>query len=290
MKVDSFSLMTKKLPVWLLLATLSGLFGCAQPQQIDLIEREQRRLRNDTSSVQSDVESLRSALADTRANVQQLQRELGAIKAQIEETRYQMGRQIGQSSLQGDQRIKALEDRVAKLDELSKTQGAQLKLREEELNKLREGIQGLPTPPAQGAAPSGAQAELWAGETDAVKRDYEIAWSALEKKDYRLAIQRFKDFLKRYPRSNLADNAQYWIGESYYALREFDQAILEFDAVRRNYPQGEKVPAALLKQGYSFAELGEKVNARLILQEVIEKFPQSPEAIRAKEKLKTLES
>jgi tol-pal system protein YbgF len=290
MKVDSFSLMTEKLPVWLLLATLSGLFGCAQPQQIDLIEREQRRLRNDTSSVQSDVESLRSALADTRANVQQLQRELGAIKAQIEETRYQMGRQIGQSSLQGDQRIKALEDRVAKLDELSKTQGAQLKLREEELNKLREGIQGLPTPPAQGAAPSGAQAELWAGETDAVKRDYEIAWSALEKKDYRLAIQRFKDFLKRYPRSNLADNAQYWIGESYYALREFDQAILEFDAVRRNYPQGEKVPAALLKQGYSFAELGEKVNARLILQEVIEKFPQSPEAMRAKEKLKTLES
>ena len=282
--------MMKKLSVWLLLAALSGLFGCVQPQQIDLIEREQRRLRNDTTKMQSDVESMRSALADTRANVQQLQRELGVIKEKIEETRYQVGRQIGQSSLQGDQRIKALEDRIAKLDEVSKAQDAQLQRREEELNKLRETIQGVQTPPAQGAEPSGAQAEVWAGETDAVKRDYEIAWSALEKKDYRLAIQRFKDFLKRYPRSNLADNAQYWIGESYYALREFDQAILEFDAVRRNYPQGEKVPAALLKQGYSFAELGEKVNARLILQEVIQKYPQSPEAMRAKEKLKTLES
>jgi len=158
------------------------------------------------------------------------------------------------------------------------------------LNKLRETMHGMQPPPGAGSESVGLQAEVWAGETEAVKRDYEIAWSALDKKDYRLAIQRFRDFLKRYPKSNLADNAQYWIGESHYALREFDQAILEFDAVRRKYPQGEKVPAALLKQGYSFAELGEKVNARLILQEVIEKYPQSSEAMKAKQKLKTLES
>ncbi len=81
-----------------------------------------------------------------------------------------------------------------------------------------------------------------------------------------------------------------WLGECHYALREFDQAIIEFDAVRRKYPQGDKVPAALLKQGYAFAELGEKVNARLILQELVEKYPQSSEAAKAKVKLKALES
>lgn len=282
----------KKSLVWLLVVALNGLAACVQPQQIDLIEREQRRLRSDTTNAQSEVESMRTALADTRANLQQLQREFGALKERFEETRYQVGRQIGQSNVQGDQRIKSLEGRVAQLDEALKAQDAQLKLREEEVNKLRETIQGLQPPPAPLAenVGVGAQAEVWAGETETVKRDYEIAWSALDKKDYRLAIQRFKDFLKRYPKSNLADNAQYWIGESYYALREFDRAILEFDAVRRKYPQGEKIPAALLKQGYSFAELGEKVNARLILQEVIEKYPQSPEAMRAKQKLKTLES
>jgi tol-pal system protein YbgF len=96
--------------------------------------------------------------------------------------------------------------------------------------------------------------------------------------------------LKKHPKSGLADNAQYWIGESHYGLREFDQAIVEFDAVRRRYPRGEKVPAALLKQGYAFAELGEKVNARLLLQEVAEKYPESPEAQRAKLRLKSLES
>ena len=98
------------------------------------------------------------------------------------------------------------------------------------------------------------------------------------------------EFTKKYPKSTLADNAQYWIGESYYGLREFDQAIIEFDAVRRRYPQGEKVPAALLKQGYAFAELGEKVNARLLLQEIMEKFPETPEAAEAKMRLKSLES
>jgi tol-pal system protein YbgF len=129
-----------------------------------------------------------------------------------------------------------------------------------------------------------------AAETPAVRRDYEVGWRALEKKDYKVAISQFKDFLKKHPKSRLADNAQYWIGECHYALREFDQAIVEFDAVRRRYPQGDKVPAAVLKQGFAFAELGEKVNARLVLQELVEKYPQSPEASKAKTRLKALES
>ncbi|MEK7342047.1 MAG: tol-pal system protein YbgF, partial [Candidatus Binatota bacterium] len=116
------------------------------------------------------------------------------------------------------------------------------------------------------------------------------AWKLLERKDYRVAIARFKEFIKKHPQSEYADNAQYWIGESHYALREFDQAILEFDAVRRKYPKGDKVPAALLKQGFAFAELGDKVDARLILRELTDKYPQSPEAAKAKQKLKALES
>jgi tol-pal system protein YbgF len=83
---------------------------------------------------------------------------------------------------------------------------------------------------------------------------------------------------------------QYWIGECNYSLKDFGQAIVDFDTVRSKYPQSDKVPAALLKQGFAFAELGEKVNARLVLQEVVEKYPQSPEAARAKQRLKAIES
>lgn len=271
--------------ILLLALALAGASACAQPQQIELLEREQRRMRNDNVSIHNEVESMRSSLADTRANMQQLQREFSALKERIEETRYQVGRQIGQSSRDGDQRVKDLEARVAKLTEGFKAQEGQLKAREDELRELRKSIQqptGLNVP--------AETAEISSAENDTVRRDYETAWRALEKKDYRLAVTRFKEFLQKHPKSRLANNAQYWIGESHYALREFDQAILEFDAVRSRYPQGDKVPAALLKQGFAFAELGEKVNARLILQEVVEKYAQSPEAVQAKQRLKSLES
>lgn len=271
--------------VLLVALVLAGASACAQPQQIELLEREQRRMRNDNVSIHNEVESMRSSLADTRANMQQLQREFSALKERIEETRYQVGRQLGQSSRDGDQRVKDLEARVAKLTEGFKAQEGQLKAREDELRELRKSIQqpaGLNVP--------AETAEISAAENDTIRRDYETAWRALEKKDYRLAVTRFKEFLQKHPKSRLANNAQYWIGESHYALREFDQAILEFDAVRSRYPQGDKVPAALLKQGFAFAELGEKVNARLILQEVVEKYAQSPEAVQAKQRLKSLES
>jgi TolA-binding protein len=88
----------------------------------------------------------------------------------------------------------------------------------------------------------------------------------------------------------LAQSAQYSIGESHLELKEYNNAIIEFDEVRRRYPQTEKVAAALLGQGSAFSELGEKLNARLVLQELLEKYPQSPEAGRAKQRLKALES
>jgi tol-pal system protein YbgF len=263
-----------------------GASACAQPQQIELLEREQRRIRGDHANIHNEVESMRSSLADTRANMQQLQREFSSLKERIEETRYQVGRQIGQSSRDGDQRVKDLEARVAKLTESFKVQEGQLKAREEELRELQKHIR---QPQMAGGAPT-ESTEISAAENESVRSDYEIAWRALEKKDYRLAISRLKEFLQKHPKSKLANNAQYWIGESHYALREFDQAILEFDAVRSRYPQADKVPAALLKQGFAFAELGEKVNARLILQEVVEKYAQSPEAAQAKQKLRALES
>jgi tol-pal system protein YbgF len=271
----------------LLLALFSvGASACAQPQQIELLEREQRRIRSDHASIHNEVESMRSSLADTRANMQQLQREFSSLKERIEETRYQVGRQIGQSSRDGDQRVKDLEARVAKLTESFKVQEGQLKAREEELRELQKHSRQ----PQMAGGASAEATEVSAAENESVRSDYEIAWRALEKKDYRLAISRFKEFLQKHPKSKLANNAQYWIGESHYALREFDQAILEFDAVRSRYPQADKVPAALLKQGFAFAELGEKVNARLILQEVVEKYAQSPEAAQAKQKLRALES
>ena len=261
------------------LSALAGASPCVHPERVEVLEREQRQLKTDNVSQQKQLDSTRATLADTRANLQQVEREISSLKEMIEATRHQVGRQIDNTSREGDQRIKELEARVAKLAEGLKSKEEQLKLREDELKEVRKGLQ-LPA----------ETNEMASAENETIRSDYEVAWRNLEKRDYRSAIARFKDFQKKHPKSNLAVNAQYWIGESHYALREFDQAIVELDAVRSRYPEGDKVPAALLKQAYAFSELGENTNARLLLQEVVEKYAQTPEATQAKQKLKSLES
>ena len=117
---------------------------------------------------------------------------------------------------------------------------------------------------------------------------YKSSKSLLDNGDNEGARKGFGAFLKAFPNSENADNAQFWIADSYYRDKWYEKAILEYQKVIENYSVGNKVPAALLKQGYSFANLGEKGNARLILKELIRKYPGSSEAKIAAEKLGTL--
>lgn len=285
-------LQRKIIPFVFLLAMIGWLSACVNPQQVDLLERDQRRTRADMSKLQNDVDSFRATLADTRANMQQMQRDLSAIKEHIDETRVQVGRQIGQSSRDGDQRVKSLEARLGKLEEEAKSQASMVKSREDESNQLREELKEL-----RDAALAAQQrpivyegfADIALGENEAVRKDYENAWRSYDKRDYQIAANRFRDFIKKNPRSRLAGAASFWLGESHFALKEYEKAIVAYDEVRR-FAHSDKVAAALLRQGLAFAELGEKLNARLVLQELLEKFPQSAEAPRAKQRLKALES
>ena len=278
-----------------------GLGACTAPQQMDLIEREQRRLRaeasavrGETTDIRGEFDRVRASLADTRANLQEMQRDLSALKGKVDELRYLQERQSDQSAREGSQKVRSLEGRLAKMDEELNEQRKLLKGQDEELRGLREAL-GRATEEKKEAKAKGTQGaeslgDKTSAEADPIKNEYEDILRLIDKKDYRPAISRFREFMKRNPNSELSDNAQYWIGECHYALKEFDQAILEFDQVRRKYPKGDKVPAALLKQGFAFAELGDKLDARLILQELIDRYPLSAEATRAKEKLKSLQS
>src|SRR5688572_32648360 len=91
-----------------LLVGVGYLTACVNPQQVELLERDQRRLRGDLTTLQTNIDGMRSSLADTRANIQQMQGDLSAIKERIDQTRVQVGRQIGQTSRDGDQRVKNL--------------------------------------------------------------------------------------------------------------------------------------------------------------------------------------
>jgi tol-pal system protein YbgF len=104
-------------------------------------------------------------------------------------------------------------------------------------------------------------------------------------KNFTGAMETFERFLAQFPDHELADNAQYWMGEIYYARGDWERAILEFDKVVKKYPAGDKVADSLLKQGYSFEKLGDMKTAKILLRRVVEEFPQSETAKRAKERL-----
>ncbi len=120
------------------------------------------------------------------------------------------------------------------------------------------------------------------------RRLYDQAYLDLTRGNYSLAILGFREFLRISPGSDLADNAQYWIGECYYAQRDFNQAIREFLTVEERYPHGDKVPAALLKAAYSFQALEDRAAARRYLNEVLTRFPDSDEAVLARNRLRTI--
>jgi len=94
--------------------------------------------------------------------------------------------------------------------------------------------------------------------------------------------------LKNFPTSDLAGNAQFYLGEVDYAQSNFQGAVTEYDKVIFEYPKGHKVGAAMLKKGMAEAKLGQKASAVRDLREVVRRFPASDEARQASSRLKEL--
>lgn len=114
---------------------------------------------------------------------------------------------------------------------------------------------------------------------------YAAAYELFREAKYDKSREGFENFLKQYPETEFSDNAQFWIAECFYFEKKYEKAIIEYDKVVKNYPEGNKVPFALLKQGLSFEKLGDKASAKLLLQQVIRDFPNTSQSRIARTKL-----
>ena len=114
---------------------------------------------------------------------------------------------------------------------------------------------------------------------------YQAAYTDIAAGRYQLGRESFQTYLKQFPDTEVADNAQYWIGESYYATGEFGPAIEEFQKVVQEYPKGDKVPAAMLKIGLSQGRLKKTADANKTYRALVQRYPKSPEAAMARERL-----
>lgn len=115
---------------------------------------------------------------------------------------------------------------------------------------------------------------------------YEDSHNQFKKGNYIKARQGFQELLKKYPDHDLADNSQFWIGETFYRENDSENAIIEYQKLIKSYPDSPKIPSALYKQGLSFQEIGDEASAKVVFQLIVQKYPDSPEAEKVKKKLK----
>jgi tol-pal system protein YbgF len=157
----------------------------------------------------------------------------------------------------------------------------------------RSAVRREPPPPPQpvvadttsaGQVPAGPPP----GERPDPNRLYETAYLDVNQRKYSLAIEGFRTYLQYYPDTELSDNAQYWIGESYFALEDYSAAASALQGLVAQYPKGDKVPSALLKLGESYEKLGDAAQARAAFEKLTKDFSKTEEARLARERLATM--
>ena len=269
---------------------LISLTGCALQQDIIVLEermvaleRQNQALQHKNDSLQKQLEdelsvlgqssqstekNIRSQYAGMKVDLESMQQEIRLFNGRLEELEYHL-----------NQKASDVEAASKKVDDMA---GANAKM-EQRLGQLEQYL-NLEHAKQQGSGSNTPAAEKPANESSD-KQIYDNAKAAFDAGEMERARQGFQQLIKSFPKSDNADNAQFWIGESYYREKWYEKAILEYQTVIEKYPNGNKVPSAMLKQGLAFLQLGDKSNARLILVELQKKFPKSSEARIASQKL-----
>lgn len=239
------------------------------------VDRLETELKADQAAGQAEtrkeVQALRSQLAEFRVAHTGLRDEIRVLTGQIEEVDHGV-REKKKSTITASER---LDTQIGRIGDTTAANEKRIGRIEEYLS-LETGKGAAVVPGPESPAPL-TENELYA-----------TAKAAFDAAKFDTAREGFSRLLKEFPKSAHADNAQFWIGEIYYREKWYEKAIVEYQKVIETYPKGNKVPAALLKQGLAFLHLGDKANARLVLKTLTDKHANTNEAKIGKEKLKGL--
>ena len=138
---------------------------------------------------------------------------------------------------------------------------------------------------AAGAAAAGAVAASGATSPDEL---YRSAYEDYMRGNYDLAADGFAEYMRRWPDTELTDNALYWIGECYDAQEKPQEALATFTRVLEDYPTSDKAAAAQLKKGLIYLKMGDQGQGVVNLQYVVYEHPGTREADLAREQLRSL--
>jgi len=284
--------------VFLAAAMLAGAVGGAllTPAPVGAVAREIIQLQRDVAlliQAQRDLQrsvdekhAIQKTLLEQNLDaVSKLNIALGGLQKTVQDVQANSGARLDTMTTQVQGVADNLEDvkaRIGKLNQqLAEMQGTLQSLDAKLATPApAPGATPPPTGPGGAAAPSGPPPSADVLYSNGL-RDFQGG-------KYDLSRQEFSDYLKYYADTDLASNAQFWLGEIAYAQKDYKTAVTEYDKVITNYPKSFKQATARLKKGMALVELGQKASAIRELREVVRRFPGTDEDRRARAKLKEL--
>ena len=235
-------------------------------------------------AVNKDIERLQIQVAD-------LQRQIGDLIRMAEDNQAEIRRLNESLADQNALLKKQAQDRRVQ------DEAMQSALRDvtDRMSELGERLQALGTAPPSAAPAVGTGASPGDGAPGTLpapaaagpppRELYSQAYADYARGNYDVAIQGFTEYLRNYPSTDFSDNAQYWIGESYYGKKAWADAIAAWDTLARDYPASDKLPDARVKKGMALEKLGRKRDALREYRYVLDRYPNSPAARIARDHL-----
>jgi tol-pal system protein YbgF len=260
-------------------AFLFVLAGCASKGDVDVMQHDLDELKTRYFNMEKDFSGLKNetkqgmdvTLKENQKEIESLRKETADLQASLDNAKVDMqvmAGKVDEASLQGKKPVEDISMFKEDLDRRLTTLETRVNSLEDQQKKSTDGL----------TKPSELSPEAM----------YQQGVDAQKSGNPQKARELLTKFVEQNPKNDLAANAHYWTGESYYSEKAYDQAVLEYEKVIKNYPGKEKVPAAMLKQALAFKALGDKKSAKYVLNKLIESYPRTAEAASAKKNLKQM--
>jgi tol-pal system protein YbgF len=236
----------------------------------------------DIERLQVQMAGLQTQIADLQRLAEESLKEVRRLNELLAEQNASVRKSLQDQKVQDEAMAATLREVTEKLAELGERAQASRALVPPDLGAPATPGAGSPAGTAAGTVPA---APGPSGPAPAPRELYSQAYADYARGNYDLAIQGFSEYIRLFPGTDFTDNAQYWVGESLYGKKQFAEAIEAWNTLFRDYPSSDKLPDARAKKGMALERLGRRSQALVEYRYVIDRFPNSPAARIARERL-----
>jgi tol-pal system protein YbgF len=256
-------------------------------QLLDMVQRLQSTVDSRFGLVQHLVEQSTDSINQMNTTVTAMQQKLNA---QSDATNGKLDSVSGQVQSLNDS-LDELKSRIAKLDKQMQDMQAAMQTMQAQAAAGATGQPGQPgANPGDGTTPAqpGGQPGIPQASAPPLQETYQSGLRDFNAARYDVAASEFADVIHYYPNDDLAGNANFYTGEISYRQQKYKDAIKSYNAVLENFSGNPKAPAAQLHKGLSLIQLNQKDAGIHELRSLIQRYPQTPEALQARSKLNAM--